>query len=89
MRLKVRASTRVIAPCSGWKAILASNAMYGRGGKPLLCGSAIQKAKISGLIGRPTHFCPRCQPCAQLAEAVTPALRFSAHPAPAVVSGIS
>ena len=42
---------------------LATNAMYGRGGKPCpSCGFAIQKAKIAGLIGRPTHFCPRCQP---------------------------
>ncbi len=42
---------------------LASNAMYGRGGKPCpSCGSAITKARIAGLIGRPTHFCPRCQP---------------------------
>ncbi len=42
---------------------LASNAMYGRGGKPCpTCGSAIEKTKIAGLIGRPTHFCPRCQP---------------------------
>lgn len=42
---------------------LASNAMYGRGGKPCPnCGDAIEKTKIAGLIGRPTHFCPRCQP---------------------------
>ena len=42
---------------------LVSNAMYGRGGKPCpSCGSAILKTRIAGLIGRPTHFCPRCQP---------------------------
>ncbi len=26
------------------------------------CGSAIVKTRIAGLIGRPTYFCPRCQP---------------------------
>lgn len=42
---------------------LAQNAMYGRGGKPCPgCGSAIIKAKIAGLIGRPTHYCSTCQP---------------------------
>jgi formamidopyrimidine-DNA glycosylase len=42
---------------------LAGNAMYGRGGQPCpSCGHAIEKTKIAGLIGRPTHFCPRCQP---------------------------
>ena len=42
---------------------LASNAMYGRGGKPCPgCGGAIVKTKIAGLIGRPTHYCPTCQP---------------------------
>jgi formamidopyrimidine-DNA glycosylase len=42
---------------------LASNAMYGRGGKPCpSCGAEIQKVKIAGLIGRPTHLCLECQP---------------------------
>ncbi len=42
---------------------LASNAMYGRGGKPCpSCTGPILKAKIAGLIGRPTHYCPTCQP---------------------------
>jgi formamidopyrimidine-DNA glycosylase len=42
---------------------LAQNAMYGRGGQPCpSCGEAILKTKIAGLIGRPTHYCPRCQP---------------------------
>lgn len=42
---------------------LAGNAMYGRGGQPCPnCGDPIEKTKIAGLIGRPTHFCPRCQP---------------------------
>lgn len=42
---------------------LAQNAMYGRGGQPCPgCGGAITKAKIAGLIGRPTHYCPSCQP---------------------------
>jgi formamidopyrimidine-DNA glycosylase len=42
---------------------LAVNAMYGRGGEPCPgCGGAILKTKIAGLIGRPTHYCPSCQP---------------------------
>ena len=42
---------------------LAQNAMYGRGNQPCpCCGGPIQKTRIPGLIGRPTHFCPHCQP---------------------------
>jgi formamidopyrimidine-DNA glycosylase len=42
---------------------LAGNAMYGRGGKPCpSCSGPILKAKIAGLLGRPTHYCPTCQP---------------------------
>jgi formamidopyrimidine-DNA glycosylase len=42
---------------------LAENAMYGRGGLPCrACGETIIKTKIAGLIGRPTHYCPNCQP---------------------------
>ena len=42
---------------------LAQNAMYGRGGLACPgCGGAIVKTKIAGLIGRPTHYCPSCQP---------------------------
>ena len=42
---------------------LATNAMYGRGGLPCPgCGGAVVKARIAGLIGRPTHYCPSCQP---------------------------
>ncbi len=42
---------------------LAQNAMYGRGGRPCpACGTAVFKTKIAGLIGRPTHYCPSCQP---------------------------
>lgn len=42
---------------------LAINAMYGRGGQPCpSCGGPIRKVKIAGLIGRPTHYCPACQP---------------------------
>jgi formamidopyrimidine-DNA glycosylase len=42
---------------------LAQNAVYGRGGLPCVaCGSPIEKTKIAGLMGRPTHFCPTCQP---------------------------
>jgi formamidopyrimidine-DNA glycosylase len=41
---------------------LAQNAMYGRGGKPCpACSGPILKAKIAGLLGRPTHYCPNCQ----------------------------
>jgi formamidopyrimidine-DNA glycosylase len=55
------ASYRTVLGLEG--GFLASNAMYGRGGKPCpSCGSAIRKTRIAGLIGRPTHFCPRCQP---------------------------
>ena len=42
---------------------LAVNAMYGRGGQPCRsCGQPIQKTRIAGLLGRPTYFCPVCQP---------------------------
>jgi formamidopyrimidine-DNA glycosylase len=42
---------------------LAENALYGRGGEPCRsCGTSIEKTRIAGLIGRPTYFCPRCQP---------------------------
>ncbi len=42
---------------------LAQNAMYGRGGQPCpRCGTVVVKTKIAGLIGRPTHYCPSCQP---------------------------
>jgi len=42
---------------------LAQNAVHRRRGKPCpSCGVAIVKAKIAGLIGRPTYYCPACQP---------------------------
>ena len=42
---------------------LSGNAMYGRGGEPCPgCGGPVTKTKIAGLIGRPTHYCPVCQP---------------------------
>jgi formamidopyrimidine-DNA glycosylase len=42
---------------------LVQNAMYGRGGQPCpACGGPVLKTKIAGLVGRPTHYCPRCQP---------------------------
>lgn len=42
---------------------LAQNAMYGRGGLPCpSCRNPVVKTKIAGLIGRPTYFCPECQP---------------------------
>jgi formamidopyrimidine-DNA glycosylase len=42
---------------------LIANAVYGRAGAPCrACGRPIEKTKIAGLIGRPTYFCPTCQP---------------------------
>lgn len=42
---------------------LNRNAVYGRGGLPCpVCGETVRKTKIPGLIGRPTHYCPICQP---------------------------
>jgi formamidopyrimidine-DNA glycosylase len=42
---------------------LSQNAMYGREGEPCrVCLGPITKTRISGLIGRPTYFCPTCQP---------------------------
>ena len=42
---------------------LAINHVYGRGGEPCkLCETPIVRARIVGLIGRSTHFCPTCQP---------------------------
>jgi formamidopyrimidine-DNA glycosylase len=42
---------------------LTSNAMYGRTGAPCPgCGQPVQKTRITGLIGRFTYFCPKCQP---------------------------
>jgi formamidopyrimidine-DNA glycosylase len=38
-------------------------AVHRRGGQPCpACGGLVRKTKIAGLIGRPTYFCPRCQP---------------------------
>lgn len=48
---------------------LAQNAMYGRGGQPCPgCSTPVVKTKIAGLIGRPTHFCPTCQPRRSVAK---------------------
>ena len=42
---------------------LAENFTYGRAQEPCrVCSQPIQKTKIPGLIGRPTYFCPGCQP---------------------------
>jgi formamidopyrimidine-DNA glycosylase len=42
---------------------LARNAMYGREGEPCPgCGKPVRKVRINGLLGRPTYFCPNCQP---------------------------
>jgi formamidopyrimidine-DNA glycosylase len=41
---------------------LAQNSVYGRAERPCrVCSEPIVKTKITGLIGRPTYFCPRCQ----------------------------
>lgn len=42
---------------------LTQNAMYGREGQPCpACRNPIVKTRIVGLIGRPTNYCPSCQP---------------------------
>jgi formamidopyrimidine-DNA glycosylase len=42
---------------------LAQNAVYGRENLPCpACSQPIVKTRIAGLIGRPTYFCPGCQP---------------------------
>ncbi len=42
---------------------LAQNAVHRRKGEPCPgCGEPIVKEYIAGLIGRPTYYCPRCQP---------------------------
>lgn len=42
---------------------LASSSVHRRAGKPCRsCSTAIVKTRIVGLIGRPTYFCPTCQP---------------------------
>jgi formamidopyrimidine-DNA glycosylase len=42
---------------------LAQNAVYGRENLPCQkCEQPIVKTRIAGLIGRPTYYCPRCQP---------------------------
>jgi formamidopyrimidine-DNA glycosylase len=41
---------------------LAQNSVYGRENQPCrVCSEPIFKTRISGLIGRPTYYCPRCQ----------------------------
>lgn len=42
---------------------LAVNHVYGRTGEPCkVCQTPIIRARIAGLIGRSSHFCPTCQP---------------------------
>ncbi|CAN5876662.1 DNA-formamidopyrimidine glycosylase [soil metagenome] len=42
---------------------LKSNAVHRRKGMPCPgCGGPILKTRITGLIGRPTYYCPDCQP---------------------------
>jgi formamidopyrimidine-DNA glycosylase len=41
---------------------LAQNAVYGRASLPCrTCSRPIVRVRIAGLIGRSTHYCPRCQ----------------------------
>jgi formamidopyrimidine-DNA glycosylase len=41
---------------------LAQNSVYGRESQPCRrCSRPITKTRITGLIGRPTYYCPRCQ----------------------------
>jgi formamidopyrimidine-DNA glycosylase len=41
---------------------LAQNSVYGRASQPCRrCSRPITKSRISGLIGRPTYYCPNCQ----------------------------
>lgn len=42
---------------------LGQNSVHRRKGLPcLVCGGPIEKVRIAGLIGRPTYYCPHCQP---------------------------
>jgi formamidopyrimidine-DNA glycosylase len=42
---------------------LAANSVHRRAGRPCArCGTSILKVYMPGLIGRPTYFCPSCQP---------------------------
>jgi formamidopyrimidine-DNA glycosylase len=41
---------------------LAQNSVYGRENQPCrVCSEPIFKTRITGLLGRPTYYCPRCQ----------------------------
>lgn len=41
---------------------LAQNSVYGRENQPCpTCAGPIRKTRITGLIGRPTYYCPACQ----------------------------
>ena len=54
---------------------LAINHVYGRDGEPCqVCETPIVRARIAGLIGRSTHYCPTCQP-AEGIETTPPAER--------------
>lgn len=54
---------------------LAINHVYGRDGEPCkVCETPIVRARIAGLIGRSTHYCPTCQPAEGVA-ATPPAER--------------
>ncbi len=60
---RARASTPATGPCSGFEGgFLAQNSVYGREDLPCRrCSQPIKKTRITGLIGRPTYYCPRCQ----------------------------
>ena len=62
-RRRVRASTPAIGPSWGSKGDSSPRTpCMAEGGKPCpSCSGPILKAKIAGLVGRPTHYCPICQ----------------------------
>jgi formamidopyrimidine-DNA glycosylase len=50
---------------------LNQNAIHRREGLPCpSCEGPILKARIAGLVGRPTYFCPRCQPAPRRSRAL-------------------
>lgn len=63
---------------------LAVNHVYGRTGEPCkTCQTPIVRARIAGLIGRSTHFCPACQPGdGETIESLPPTRKRSEKQAP-------
>ena len=57
---------------------LAVNHVYGRTGEPCkVCQTPIVRARITGLIGRSSHFCPTCQPGTFPTESLPPVRKRS------------